>query len=1247
MFLIRAMNSAKIQIDLSHLPIEMTYEEDFKIAIFVSPSECADARCQDGSSIEGGLRTSPCKRPVEFSDWFTCTAEDCAPTTSTERAVVRSLDEDSGLFEVDKHNLLNFTVFALEDVLMKVEVHLLSGLYLSSQLFFRNSTTVDVVGGGRARIERASIPAKRSLSKATSFEQKLVPKEYFFISTYRRGYADEISAPLNLPPYFKEFQKGRVLTSFNASGDANWIPSVLDKLDPEKGYPQYYQSALPPASKGVDWWKNDAEGASPCRTGSHVGDIEHYRETFQDEATAMEDQAVVLPYLPFFSNCREFDSYIPIFEILEGQECELPSLADEEYGGSSWWRREFAPMVHPDDFYAVQFWDFFAKMLFDDRGEHWSMPTSDWCERNIQCSFEEDLFENRDSTPRWFEAGGGTLFDFYSFPIEFSTDYLDASTCEKQSFIHSKSGEDFVSVDLAPEEGCGEEGMIPRDMTLNIFYQFVHFDHYIETPLDTNEIAWKKRIIKAELVLDNCDDNVNNTDYNLQTKFIPLDFKGLMIEFAFEFWDYFFLFVFIGVFTVLVAAIFYLVVRLTTRLRRPPKFQFWPFIIIIAPGPIYGLSLACVPLMLLLFLVDVVLRPELWGTDSAFSSLLGTMQPGFEFSDEPEVDERMLNGRVGLAFFIIGSYMIYQGSRIFIPNRVSKREKQIERMRDKNASKETVWVPSLWKRSNMIFCSYMMAMVLVVIIEISFHPDFGEYIWTAILLLKILAMALEAIVDGFLKEHLLICPIMTSYSLIAGVVTFGADDFADFLLSYLVEFCFILVERVYIDPGLGDLMDTGRTVVAHVSRFVRKKLNIKNKSKLEIDVFVLDADGKATLKKRDIEEMQANEGSETVEPIVDAFTGYANETLALFYQPVLVGVFLIWFRDPVYIADEYGINESEMVLYFTFAAVIMWFQMAADVFIQNVQELFHGWKIYDYLVYTRYRFMQRECRWKGLEDSLDECIEEGMRTLDQMCFSSQFYMMSTIHTTGVLFIVFSIETMLQTNYNMFADFALPILILYVLACCYFVKKLSIWCALKADLWRIKHSNTNWHTKDGGDDDDFNLPGWDEIGKIEGASHEAYLMNQRITSETFRYKFLNYNRAWLVSQLPSILTPRTLKRSRPYLVQQMAKILGSVNPDVSSDSDSDDDGKPKFPPVSLSAASRNIIRMWLAQARRRQRLHEAVQPLINAERKNECEQCLSRKGLQIELVIPLEKIGDRYEKEHKDDKEFDQMKWKEV
>merc|ERR1711990_1129473 len=253
---------------------------------------------------------------------------------------------------------------------------------------------------------------------------------------------------------------------------------------------------------------------------------------------------------------------------------------------------------------------------------------------------------------------------------------------------------------------------------------------------------------------------------------------------------------------------------------------------------------------------------------------------------------------------------------------------------------------------------------------------------------------------------------------------------------------------------------------------------------------------------------------------------------------------------------------------------------------------------------TRYRFLQRETRWKGLEDSLDECIEEGMRTIDQMCFSSQFYFMSTIHTSGIILLVFAIETMVRADYNMFGDEAMIPLVIFILALCYAIKRTGLFMAYTFKIWKIKHENTSWHHTP--DEDDDGVPRWDELEKIKGASHEAYLMNQRITSETFRYKFLNYNRAWLVAQLPSILTPRTLRHSRPYLITQFTKILGSVNPDVSSDSDSDDDGRPKFGPVALSTTSRSIARLWLAQARRRKRLREVVQPLISRARRNECE-----------------------------------------
>ena len=353
------------------------------------------------------------------------------------------------------------------------------------------------------------------------------------------------------------------------------------------------------------------------------------------------------------------------------------------------------------------------------------------------------------------------------------------------------------------------------------------------------------------------------------------------------------------------------------------------------------------------------------------------------------------------------------------------------------------------------------------------------------------------------------------------------------------------------------------------------------------------------------------------------------------------------------------IRENDITFYLLFAVVIIFFQLSADMFIHNIEELFHGWKVYDYLVYTRYRFLQvcawrcafpraavcirvraarmaiyirvcgrvrirmiaarlqRETRWKGMEVSLDECIEEGMRTLDQMCFSSQYYLMLSIAAAGIVLFVLGIEIMMRQAYNFFGDPALIFLIIYTLAVVYVIMHGYYAMADYLGVWRIKHANTAWHSALGDEGDgEFGVPGWDELGKEKGASHEEFIMNQRITSETFRHKFLDYNRAWIVAQLPSILTPRTLRRSRPYLIAQFTKLLGSVNPDVSEDSSDDEEETRDFGPVALSNPSRVLIRLWLANARRQRRFREVVQGIILKNKKDECEQCLSRRQLQV-------------------------------
>ena len=431
-------------------------------------------------------------------------------------------------------------------------------------------------------------------------------------------------------------------------------------------------------------------------------------------------------------------------------------------------------------------------------------------------------------------------------------------------------------------------------------------------------------------------------------------------------------------------------------------------------------------------------------------------------------------------------------------------------------------------------------------------------------------------------------------------------------------------------------MTLGLPGVIKVKSFLPKALVGSQNKKKAADEEEDEQVGLAKGEKREIEGIIA-ENADTVEPLLDSFGSYSCDMVSYYYTPFTTAL-LIFYREECGLPALYGIKEQDMSYYVYFQGMIIPFQIVADVFIHSCNELYHGWKIYDYLVYTRYRFLQRECRWKGLEDSLDECIDESLRTLDQMCFSSQYYMMMTVHVNGIFMFVFGVEIMLRAEYNFLGDQAALSVIPFVIWSSIFIRKLVLYLAIKIKLWKIKHENTAWHSAIP-EEDEFDIPGWEDIN---GASHDAFIMNQRITQETFRFKFLNYNRTWLINQLPSILTPRTLRRSRPYLINQFTRILNSLNQDISSDDE--EDGGEQFGPVALSAPSRNLVRWWLAQARRRMRLREVVQPLINKARGTQCEQCLSRKQLNVEIVIPLEVLAEKFDEEHPDE-EFDQVAWK--
>lgn len=61
-------------------------------------------------------------------------------------------------------------------------------------------------------------------------------------------------------------------------------------------------------------------------------------------------------------------------------------------------------------------------------------------------------------------------------------------------------------------------------------------------------------------------------------------------------------------------------------------------------------------------------------------------------------------------------------------------------------------------------------------------------------------MFVGSIVDKQLGEALLSAPVMTAMGLVQGIVTMSANDFMDFLLSYIVGFGFLILERMYVGP---------------------------------------------------------------------------------------------------------------------------------------------------------------------------------------------------------------------------------------------------------------------------------------------------------------------------------------------------------------------------------------------------------------------------------------------------------------
>ena len=706
-FLAPVLSMVSLTFDFTHLPSVMKYNEHWRIAIFVAPSVCEEQKCYEG----GGRMRVPSEKiildPPSPLDMCTATeprcqkylVEDGDPNSVTDNpclgkrldtcdpkwqqannkeegidfdplfdlmdnVITNSLDVSpctrpiplSQWFEsteIDKHQVINISLLALDDVIIKPEVQILNGMFMSATHYLRNITSVKIQSPDRAnRTEgvEASLTATRKLHKSISYEEKEANMEYIWLVQYRRDMGESVSAPYNLPPLYTDFAHGRVLTMFGRTPDAgDMAPVVKDNrfeieqvLRDGQMYVRPYDGVLPT----VTWW-----GAPTNSPFESLMMTRKYREVWHglgmnpEGTQPMWDfQQMALPYLPYFSNCDYYDNYIPVWHIFENEEmCELPEIPDpNDHSGENgmprdWERRAFPPFPHQDDILYLNKLAPILQGIMD--------ATADICTMSFKCRFEENLLQ-ADVNPRWMEADGHELFKISQHPIE-ASEYLNQAKINRvdrtelpfpaemdrgnsapdnveqyesrilkmggvhlfDDLINTYGADILLSVPGDSDDGKGDldydctRGCFPREVTFEVRY-------WQQTP-------FRKKLINAAVVLNAYDKDATNDEYEFGVDLQPSSWLDLMIAFAFDTTTFLVLFIILSGVSMFIAILFYAVVRGTTRLEVPPRFRFTSMISIIVPPAMIGVGISMAPIGLLMYVVKTVLYGQdiVWAAD--------------------------------------------------------------------------------------------------------------------------------------------------------------------------------------------------------------------------------------------------------------------------------------------------------------------------------------------------------------------------------------------------------------------------------------------------------------------------------------------------------------------------------------------------------------------------------------------------------------------------------------------------------
>eukprot|EP00931_Biecheleriopsis_adriatica_P048079 TRINITY_DN27768_c0_g1_i1.p1 TRINITY_DN27768_c0_g1~~TRINITY_DN27768_c0_g1_i1.p1 ORF type:complete len:5619 (+),score=1069.33 TRINITY_DN27768_c0_g1_i1:1474-16857(+) len=951
-----------------------------------------------------------------------------------------------------------------------------------------------------------------------------------------------------------------------------------------------------------------------------------------------DKQEIFLPYLPYFSNCRGFGRTVPLWAITEQQR------------GCKW--------VAAGGFIGL------LDLGASAQGDSCSVT-------EVECILDE-VPNVKMSNPRWFEAPTGTmLFEMTKDPLMAADlDSLDEPPVTEPVYI---------------ERGIPAEGALPRRVTL----AFQYWQRSPEEKMLAYGKAWY-----GDFQLEP-DDKVRTGKaawtYKLVVLYYPMTHFEVLVNFAFPQVFYLVVYVACGCTCVMIVMVLWGYHRFMCKTAGPPKlldFRHW--------------NLCVVPqLRAIIMVVAISVVPIFIGLGTIRGEILGNGLPIFtcppeeqeencqkgpldmvqsSFSGETAVSTTSMGerrtGRVGTMLTCIGGYAIAISLKLLVPPMESnyyKREDKsganklkdlLQEEREEQEAKgilsksETqseaqtaqeeegedippIFLVHLWKRSSLALLVYINAAFQIGIMRLAFSSVYQDYIMILVVLLFVIRVSIKVACTNFMCELMLTVPLSMTNQTIAVVTLLSAPTLFDFIVVYMELTALQMLERLYIGPNedviTNKLLSMKRGIDGYLKSLQKTKQGGGD-----------DADPESDEEKevQDDGDMELEGENEELIQFLSTVSGDAGANLVV---PIFFA-FAMWYFDETQILNSFGIPSHNASYYILFYLMMYPFQSLADKICINIAECYHGWRVTDYLEYCAYRFLIRTTDWKAKDNALDQTLSPHVRSIDQMCFSDQYYYVCMLQLMGVLAWMFGMQIIFVQEWNVFDDPATPVVLFFALALCRGCNAMTGVSAGYLKIWVVRYRTfaqagyqqalmNKMQSMTGMSADEkppVAPPGSVHDGWPEPAHYDKTGM------ERYRVAFMAENQLWLQVAISEMKDKKTIHQNREQLLDGLSSLLGEVAPKDYAPEGTDGVEKTTFafgaqPPLDLARAAgevqretyensalRQLVRMWRERAQFMLHLQQvsSMVKLNNYDRRDACEICGKSQDMGSLVVLPI-------------------------